>query len=434
MARDEDGNILTTIVFQKNMDALTAVDENGKRKYRYIINQGSSRSSKTTSLNQIIHWYVTTKEKKRITVWRDTAVNCRDTVEEDFIDMLADNDLTETLHQNKSRHTHRHHTSVIEFNGTDSTKKVHGKTQSVAWFNEANEISGEVFDQINMRTSDVIFIDWNPSEDIEWIDSLLNDPRAIVIHSTFLDNPFCPEESRITIMGYEPWLPGSYTVEGGIVLYKGKPITENNVPPPHPVNIDRKTADKYNWEVYGLGIKAKKAGIIYNWEECEEIPEGAKYLGIGLDFGYSNDPSAAVHLYKYNKAIYVDEILYETGLINIKNDRLPDPSIELRFEEAGIGKEVEIVCDSSEPKSRREMVGAGWYVIPVKKKGEVGDSIKVLQGQKVYYTKRSTNIRKERRLYAWKIDPRTGLPSNKPEDKNNHLMDAIRYGYMYFFR
>src|ERR1051325_8245993 len=194
-----------TIVFKNNWDAIHAKNPDGTRKYRYIINKGSSRSSKTLSIIDCYDLYARSLTNKRMTVWRDTKTDCRKTVLNDVLKRLKSTGRYKVNQDfNKTESIFTYNTdSTFEIHGTDDEETVHGLTQDCAWLNEPYKISKETFDQIDQRTSDFVLIDMNPKK-AHWCDDLEKDPRAIVIHSTFKDNPFCPPEQRAKILSYQP--------------------------------------------------------------------------------------------------------------------------------------------------------------------------------------------------------------------------------------
>lgn len=157
-----------TIVFQQNWDAINAVNEDGSRKYRYIINKGSSRFSKTISLIDVSDTYCCLNPNKRGTVWRDTKTDCKKTVLVDMLKRLKSTGrykLDQDFNKTESIFYYSNDTT-FEIHGTDDEETVHGLTQSFAWFNEPYSISIETFNQIDQRTSDFIFIDYNPKRGI----------------------------------------------------------------------------------------------------------------------------------------------------------------------------------------------------------------------------------------------------------------------------
>lgn len=410
-------NLQATPVFEKNWDAINELDDNGERKWRYIINEGSSRSSKTWSLNQLQYVTASTQRDKRITIWRKTKTDCRATVYRDFYNFLTNSEcyLYDQLRHNKTESTYYadHTNSSIEFNGTDDHQKVHGLTQSIAWFNEVNEITKDVFDQIDQRTSDCIFIDWNPSMN-HWVDDLKKHPRALVIHSTYKENPFCPLESKLKIDGYEP--------------------TEQN--------IKNGTADKYMWEVYGLGLKAEKPNKIYhNWTKVSY----AEFLAIdspsyyGLDWGVVH-AMGIVEVKYYDGTFYVHELSYksENDLVMELNQlygqdyqselqKLDLGVITWHLQRLGLDKKTVIVCDSAKPNNIIELRRAEYNAIPAHKPaGSVYSGISMIKRANVAYTDVSYNLDNEYSLYEWNTD-RYGLVTEEPIKANDDLLDPTRY-------
>jgi phage terminase large subunit len=365
------------------------------RRYRYIINEGSSRSSKTYSILQLFI-YILGNFQYRCTVWRNEKTTCRATLLKDFNTILYKDGQFNLFRENKTEGIFYNDEirSSLEFNGTDDKQKVHGLTQDIAYFNEINEVGLEVFNQIDQRTNEIIFVDWNPSED-HFIDNIKNNPRAIVIHSTYRDNPFCPEESRIKLDSYEPT----------------------------PENIAAGTADEYMWQVYGLGLKAEKPHQIYSkkWkiiskEHYNALPADEYY---GLDFG-SNNPTALVGIKIYEKTLYIDEKLYKPGKeihnLNTTLDGLIYP------------KRATLVADSADPISIIAISDGGFNIFPaLKGSGSVVAGIKIINEiTNIYITNTSENLAKEKHSYSWHID-RYGLPTDEPIKKDDHLLDALRY-------
>lgn len=293
--------IKNTIVFQKNWEAINALDENGNRKYRYIINQGSSRSSKTYSLIDCFDLYCRENKDKRMTAWRDTKVDAKKTILNDTLKRLkSTNRYKVDQGFNKTESIFNYNTdSTFEIHGTDDEETVHGLTQDAAWLNEPYKISRDTFDQIDQRTSDFIFIDWNPKKN-HWIDDIKKDPRAIVIHSTFKDNPFCPIEQRRKILSYQP-VKLTDAVNTGLIseseaqkydaVANVKQLSERQLKEliRCQENEYKKSANEFKWVVYGLGEKAERPNRIFNWNEISY----SEYLQInapviyGVDWGGS---------------------------------------------------------------------------------------------------------------------------------------------------
>ena len=172
---------------------------------------------------------------------------------------------------------------------------------------------------------------------------------------------------------------------------------------------------KHKWlgEPYGL-----ERQIYRDWQILEEIPHEARLERYGLDFGYTNDPTALVAIYRYNGGFIVDEIAYQKGL---SNKQIADILNNI--------PKVLTIADSAEPKSIDEIGSYGINILAAQKgQGSVNQGIQFVQDQKISVTKRSRNIIAERARYLWKTD-NGGKIINSPEEVFNHAMDAIRYGF-----
>lgn len=443
-----------TIVFQNIWEAIHEVDQNGERKYKYIILEGSSRSSKTRSLLQAYYLYCKQYENKRCSVWRDTAKDCRDTVGYDMSRVypsLEDYGRV-SFHSTKAIYTF-HTKSSIEICGTDDVDKVHGYQGDVIWINEPYKISKDTFDQLDMRTSDLVFIDWNPKQS-HWIDDLKKDPRTIVLHSTFKDNPFCPDEQRKKILGYQSVkkssivLSGvlsesaakSYDVETNKLCFTEKQMKEL-IRCKHNENIN--SANDFNWDVYGLGLKAERPNRIFRWEERSIDSYNAINAKIytGVDWG-KVDAWGIVDAKYYDGCLYLNERNYlsETKL---REQLLPTELKQIHeseegfvlwyFNKFGIPKDREIICDTNRPLKTAGLRRLGYSrAIPAVNKS-VLDGIDILSELKVYFTSTSANLKYEQENYSRKVD-KYGVVEEEPEDLNNHLIDPVRYIALYLVR
>lgn len=378
-----------TIVFEKNWDAIHELDEHGNRKYKYIINTGSSRSSKTYSLIDCYDLYARRNSNKRLTVWRSTKKDCKDTVMSDFLKRLRETDRFSKSDFNKTESIYHYSSdSRIEFRGSDE-ESVFGLTQDCAWLNEPYSISKDVFDQIDQRTSDFIFIDWNPKED-HYIDDLCKHPRAFVIHSTYKDNPFCPPEQRVKIESYEP--------------------TEEN--------IANKTANLYKWQVYGLGLKGEVEGRIFQFEIVE--PKIMPLLhGYGLDFGYSNDPTALVALYPYMGGLLFDEIIYSTGL--------RPKALHKEMIAKGVRNNDLIIADRSAPSHIDELADLGLNIWAASGDSSIVNGIELMKDYSIYVTARSKNLIREMENYKNAKNKQGKFINDPDKGQEDHIIDASRY-------
>lgn len=271
--------------------------------------------------------------------------------------------------------------SQIEFFSTDNGDKLRGARRDRLFMNEANNCTFEAFEQLEIRTKEFVFLDWNPSNEFWFYTEVLgkrNDLDHIIL--TYKDNEALDAQ-----------------VVAALEQRQNRPGW---------------------WKVYGLGQLGEVEGKIYkDWAIIDEIPHEARLEHRGLDFGYSNDPSAIVDIYYYNGGFILDEVLYQKGL---SNKQLADVLNNL--------DKATVKADSAEPKSIDEMKLYGINIIPAQKgPGSVLQGIQFVQGQRISVTKRSINLIKEYRNYLWQTD-KDGKIINEPEGMWNHCMDALRYG------
>jgi phage terminase large subunit len=324
-------------------------------------------------------------------VWttvRKWSVTLDSTVIRDFEELLHENGLYDLIIHNKTKKTYKYKGRIVEFTGIDNEQKARGAKRDVLHCNEGNELTYEDFKQLNRRTLHRVYIDFNPDDEEIWINKELEQVRqhtkcdVEVIVSTYLDNTFLPKELKDEIE-YEA------------------------------------IADPESWEVYGKGNYGKKKGIIFNnWDIVQEIPKDAKRTGIGLDFGFTNDPSACVDVYMSEGALWVNELFYENGLTNPKiSEKLLNLAIQ----------RTEVIGDSSEPKSIAEIKSMGINIVGANKGPDsVNASIDILHRFKIHITANSTNLLSEIKRYKWKVN-KNGESMNEPIDFKNHAIDALRY-------
>jgi phage terminase large subunit len=388
-----------TIVFEKIWDAINAKNPDGSRKYKYIINTGSSRSSKTYSILQT-HWIIAlSKPNCRISIWRETKADCKMTILADLKKAVTTFPNIELVNFNKTESIYTFSNgSTIEFMGGDEENRVHGFQGNVAHLNEPYKFGVDAFNQIDMRCSDYLIIDWNPKNK-HWIDELSKRDNAITIHSTFKDNPFIPEEQKKKILSYDP---------------------------SNPYNVEQGTADNYMWQVYGLGLKAEKPNKIFKgWNtliksDFYKLPYQSYY---GLDFGLSAPTALVEMIFDGDENYFFHERLY-CPLNDIKG------SLADEFERLGIEKHKQIICDSGNELNKeeaRKLKNAGYNVINAKKgSGSISAGIETIQKSKIHYTRESYNIENEYENYSWKIWQ--GIQMDVPEENgDDHILDAMKY-------
>ena len=447
-----------TIVFQKNWEAIHALNEDGSRKYKYIVNEGSSRSSKTVSLIDCFDLYARENDNKRMTAWRDTKTDCKKTVLNDVLKRLKSTNRYKVGNDfNKTESIFTYTTdSTFEIHGTDDEETVHGLTQDCAWLNEPYKISRETFDQIDQRTSDFVFIDWNPKK-AHWIDDIKKSPRCLVIHSTFSDNPFCPPEQKAKILSYQS-VKKSWVVTSGLMNEQDANrydielnplgITEKQINELARCRLNEVTnsANDFSWDVYGLGIKGERPNRIFRWTKIPDqlyhdikVHKDAHITTI--DWG-AVDPWGILDIKYYDGALYLHQRNYlsenklreklsptEQAQINESEEGF----ITWYFSKFGIPTDRAIICDSNRPAKilglRR--LGYDYAVAATKGAGSIIDGVDGLNSIPVYYTASSTDLEYEQENYSRKVD-RYGVVLEEPEDIDNHLIDPARYGYFYF--
>jgi len=353
---------------------------------RFTILQGGTRSSKSFSIMQWI--LITCLESDRpllVTICRKTLPALKKSVLRDWIEMLQMYDLYTPDDHNRSDNIFTIGKSTIEFISVDQSQKVRGAKRDILWINECNEVSTEDFFQLQIRTTNKVILDYNPTAmEGYWID--LKEKRSSEVDfdiSTFRDNPF---------------------LEQAIID-----------------EIERlKDVDEDYYNIYNLGIASRSTEAIYRFEEVDEIPtDRAEFVAIGLDWGFSNDPTTAIEVWKHDNTLYLNELLYKRGLTN------SDIAEELRA--LGVDKRIDIVCDSAEPKSIEELRRFGYRTHPAKKGPDsILNGIDILKRHRICVTSDSLNLVTELSRYKWMKDA-NGTLLNRPTDAYNHALDAVRY-------
>ena len=349
---------------------------------KIIINQGGTRSGKTYNiLLFIIFYYCLRNTKKIITICRKTFPALRATVLRDFISILRKYDLYKEEYHNKSSSEYSLFGNLIEFISLDQPVKVRGRKRELLFINEANELHYEDWQQLLFRTSEKIILDYNPSEEYHWIyDKIIPRDDADFLKTNYQDNPFL-EKTLVD-------------------------------------EIERlQFTDEQYWQIYGLGEKGISKAVIFNYVEYNTIPSDAEFVALGMDFGFTNDPTALVKIYKKELNLYIEELLYRTMMTtNDIHNFLKNNIINQT-----------IYADSAEPRIIEELRRMGWSIRPsLKGKDSINAGIDLLKRYKLHIHKDSTNAIQEFRNYKWKED-RSGKLTNTPEDKNNHITDAVRY-------
>lgn len=348
--------------------------------------QGGTSASKTVS---IMMYLIAKAQKDTVptltSVVSESFPHLRRGAMRDFELILKAHDYWKDINWDKTNSVYSFETgSKIEFFSADQGDKLRGARRDRCFLNEANNVSLDAFEQLEVRTKEFVFIDWNPTNEF-WF--------------------------------YSEVLPKRTDVEHIILTYKDNDALDLSIV----ASIEQRQGRKGWWQVYGLGLLGEVEGKIYkDWTVLDDLPKEVRLLRYGLDFGYSNDPTSIVAIYKYNDAYVLDEVCYQKGM---SNRQIAETILS--------SGNAFVVADSAEPKSIDEIKTYGINIIGANKgAGSVTNGIQFVQDQKIFVTKRSINIIKEYRNYLWVTD-KDGHVLNEPEHEFSHSMDAIRYGIAY---
>ena len=366
----------------------TAQKKIAQLRKRVRIIQGGTSSSKTFTILIFLIQYAIDNPNSEISVVSESIPHIKRGALKDFIKIMRWIGNFNESNFNQSNLTYRFTKgSYIEFFSADQPDKLRGARRDILFINECNNVNFESFQQLNIRTKKFIYLDFNPTSEF-WVHKELKDEPD----SDFL-----------------------------ILTYKDNEALDNSIVQQIEKNRLKAETSAYWanwWRVYGLGEIGMLEGVIFsNWKQIDVLPKEAKLIGIGLDFGYTNDPTSAIEIYNYNGTRILNELVYQTGMLNSDiAKRLP--------------KHVPVYADSSEPKSIDEIRRYGITIKGVTKgKDSINYGIDVMQQQEYLITANSVNLIKELRAYCWDVD-KAGTRLNKPIDDNNHAIDALRYHEM----
>jgi phage terminase large subunit len=363
---------------------------------------GGQGASKTVSIIQLIIQSLHSSPKEA-TVLSSELSKMKRTVMRDYTKICQDWGIMTGDSFNKSESKHEWtNGSYIDFLGADVNDVGKGFRRDILYINEADKLDIDAATQFISRAN-LTIIDYNPDNHF-WGDDYINENNFLRL--TFEDNEFLSESEVKSILNYK---------ERGFIK-KDLPIEQlfesNNI-------MNKYWANK--WRVYGLGLVGSLSGTVFNnWSKIDNVPPDAELLAYGLDWGYSQDPTCLIAMYKWNGKLIIDELIYRKGLINSELANI--------MRTLNLNMRVNIVADSAEPKSIADLKMYGFYnVIPaVKGADSVRNGINKLQEHDILITSRSTNTINEFQNYTWAKD-RNGKETGEPIDAFNHAIDPARY-------
>jgi len=362
----------TGVLYKANLDA----------KEDIVVNQGGTSSGKTYSILQVLFTFAVSQPNLVITVAGQDIPNLKAGALRDAITIWSSSEELKQLvkEYNKSDRIFSFQSgSIIEFKSYDDAQDAKNGKRDYLFINEANGVRYDVFNELYMRTKVKTYIDYNPNEAFWVHEKLLGQPNVKLLISDYRHNPFIDKKLVEKI--------------------------EN-----------LKEVDLELWKVYARGMTGKIEGLVFrNYTRCANIPSDAQLIGYGLDFGFTNDPSACIGVWKYNGELYIKEFVYERQLTN--------PMLAEKLKE---NKITSVIADSSEPKSIQELFNLGINAIGVKKGADsVRAGLNLLKGYKMNITNDSTNLLRELAGYKWK--QKNGEMLNETIGMNDHAIDALRY-------
>lgn len=366
----------------------TAINKILALKKRIKIIQGGTSAGKTFSILPILIDKCARQAGLEVSVVAESIPHLRRGALKDFIKIMRwtgrynDDRFNKTLLRYEFGNG-----SVMEFFSADDASKLRGARRDILYINECNNVTFESYNELSIRTKKEVFLDFNPANEF-WVHKELKDES---------DSDFI------------------------ILTYKDNEALDESIVSQIEKNRDKASTSSYWanwWRVYGLGEIGSLEGVIFdNWKTIDKIPAEAKLIGIGLDFGYTNDPTSAIEVYNYNGQRIINELVYRTGMVNSDIAKV-------------LPNSVTIYADSSEPKSIEEIRRFGKMIKGVTKGVDsIRFGIDIMQRQEYLVTSQSQNLIKELRSYCWDVT-KDGTRRNVPIDHYNHAIDALRYHEM----
>ena len=281
------GQFVPTIIFTENYNTTKQV----------VINQGGTSAGKTYSILQVLILKGSEQPNQVITVVGQDVPNLKVGAIRTFEMVLNDSPFLASFINPKPNKTDKTWTfnngSIIEFKSFEDEQDAKSGKRDYLFLNEANGIPFSVYDQLQLRTTKQIYLDYNPTAPFWVHDRLIGTEKVKLFISTYKDNPFLKDSIRKKIEALQ-------------------------------------YSDPMKWKVYGLGQTGRVQGVVFpavNW--IPALPtQNIKREAYGMDFGYSNDPTTLVKVVLSQGQLYGELLCYETGLTN--------PDIAEKFKELGI--------------------------------------------------------------------------------------------------
>jgi len=358
-------------------------------KKRIKIVQGGTSAGKTYGILPILIDKACKQPNTEISVVSESIPHLRRGALKDFLKIMKSTQRYVDERYNKTLLKYEFaNGSFIEFFSADvDSSKLRGGRRNILYINECNSVSFESFNELSIRTKDECFLDYNPTAEF-WVQTELE---------------------------------GQEDAEKIILTYKDNEALDKGIIDQIEKNIKKAETSNYwrNWvRVYVDGEMGQLEGVVFsNWKQIDTIPNEARLIGIGVDFGYTNDPTSIIEVYKMNETRILNEVTYQTGLLNSDIAKI-------------LPRDVPVYADSAEPKSIADISRFGITIKGVTKgRDSINYGIDVMQRENYLVTSQSTNLIKELRSYCWDTD-KTGKRLNKPIDNFNHAIDAVRYHEM----
>ena len=369
-------------------------DWNWNCKKPIVVNQGGTSSSKTYSLLQVLFCKAAEERNLVITVAGQDMPNLKVGAIRDFDTILDSSTFFSSLIANVNKsdriYTFRNG-SKIEFKSYEDAQDAKNGKRDYLFLNEANGISYAIFEELQVRTTKQVFLDYNPTAPFWVHEKLLGREDVQLFISTFEHNPFLNENIRRKILSY-------------------------------------KETDPERWRVYGRGLTGKTEGVIFkNVHWIKEFPKHITKFCYGMDFGFTNDPTTIVKCGVSDGELYAERLMYKYNMTTAL--------LHQEMKALKISHKIDIFADCADPKTIKELNILGWQIRGAGKgKGSIMHGINKLLSYPKINIVHCEFWKSEQISYIWGIDKKTGKPTNEPTDDFNHLWDSLRYGIQGFNR